>query len=510
MSANQAPREDSYDVIVVGGGLGGLSAGAFLSKGGKKVLVVDRLDGPGGCAHAFRRGPYLFDPAVHVTVYASEGEILDVMLRVLGVRDRCNLTQLNPIYGAIYPDFRDHAPMGPEAFVAHYAQHFPEEADAIHRFVTVTMRVVYESQQLSPQISFAELDQAVAQFPTLFKYHSATLAEALDEFFTDPRLKAMVSATWPYYGLPPSRISYYTWAGMLTAFLEDGSFFSQGSFQQLANAYVAAIEENGGELVFGTRVRRINVQDGRVTGITLGDGQQIRSSAVVSNADARLTFEELIGPENVPEPYMRRLRRMRPSLSACVLYAATDLDLRQFEAPHETFIYKHWDHDETFQDILSGKPGGMWANVPTLTDPSLAPEGEHLIIFTALSPYDIGKPWEGERERYQDMLLVEVESLFPGVRDHLSYCETAVPTTLHQLTLSQQGATYGWANIPQQVGSRRLAPFTPIEGLVLSGHWTQPGSGAFRSMYSGVIAATILLGYDHSSDFLDALAAEVV
>lgn len=90
------PGRDSYDCVIVGSGLGGLSAAAFLAKSGKSVLVVERLDGPGGYVHSFQRGSYLFDPAVHAVGQGREAYMLDVWLRALGVRDRVDLIQLDP------------------------------------------------------------------------------------------------------------------------------------------------------------------------------------------------------------------------------------------------------------------------------------------------------------------------------------------------------------------------------------------------------------------------------
>lgn len=502
------PRSERYDVIVVGGGLGGLSAGAFLAKGGRKVLVVERQEGPGGYAHAFRRGPYTFDPAVHVMPQARKGLLLDTMLRVLGVEDDCELLPLDSFYGTAFPDLRLDVPYGREEFITTHARLFPAEADGLREFIALCARVTRESQELAPQLTLRDLDRAAARYPDLFKYRSVTVDEVLDGFVRDPKLRALLTTSWPYLGLPPSELSFFTWSGMLMAFLDDGPTYCRGSFQRVADAFVHALTKHGGDLVVGTPVERIVVEDGRVAGVLLPGGRRLCAEIVVSNADATQTFERLVGPEHLPASFLRNFRRLTPCLSGCVVYAATDLDLRALGAAHETFIHRDWDHDAAYRDILAGQPGGMWLNVPTLADPSLAPEGEHLAILTSLAPYDIGKPWSDEKGRYTEALLDELECLFPGFRRHITHLESATPATLERYAANRAGALYGWANTPLQAGSKRPRHDTPIAGLYLAGHWAQPGSGSFRALYSGLQAAQLVQGYDTLDAYVDTLVRD--
>lgn len=142
------------------------------------------------------------------------------------------------------------------------------------------------------------------------------------------------------------------------SFIEEGAFYCQGSFQNLANALAHALERDGGELLLQSRVRRIIIKDRHTTGVLLENGQRIQAPVVVSNADARQTFEELVGVEHLSGQFVKSLDRMKPSLSAYVAYMATDLDVRKVEAGHEMFLYRSWDHDETYRKILEGTPRG--------------------------------------------------------------------------------------------------------------------------------------------------------
>jgi prolycopene isomerase len=499
------PRAERYDAIVVGAGFGGISAAAFLAKTGRHVLLLDRQDGPGGYGHAFKRGPYTFDPAIHTIAQALPGQMLDVLLRVLGVQDEVNFLPVGHMYGATFPGFREHLPIGREAFVEAHARHFPAEADGLRRFMAICAQVTRESQELPPIIPFRDLDAAVAKYPTLFKYRNLSASEVMDEFLTDPRLKALVGTAWPHLGVPPDGLSFFSWSGMLMAYMDTGGAHAEGSFQRVADAFVTALERNGGEFVARTGVEKILVEEGRAAGVRLEGGRVIRAPLIVSNADARQTFEELVGPEHLPTNFMRNFRRLQPSVSGVVLFAATSLDLRQFNPAHETFVNKHWDHNASFRDVLAGRPGGLWMSMPTLLDPSLAPAGEHIVVMTALTAFDIGKPWGEERARYTEAMVGEIDALLPGFRNTITHIETATPATLVRYARNSEGAVYGWANSPSQAGTKRPNRQTPLPGLYLSGHWSQPGTGSFRCLYSGLLTVMEIEGQTDLGAFLGRL-----
>src|SRR6266567_1279686 len=168
MTADKAtqPRDDSYDVVVIGSGLGGVSAAALLAKHGQKVLLAERGDAPGGYAHAFKREKdgrkYLFDAAIHVI---PEGEFTEGLLDYLGVKDRATLVECDSLYGLVFPDFRLNVPMGREEFVATHIERFPHEAQAIRDFFGMLTKIFYEASALPFQISMTDMGRAEAEFP---------------------------------------------------------------------------------------------------------------------------------------------------------------------------------------------------------------------------------------------------------------------------------------------------------------------------------------------------------
>jgi prolycopene isomerase len=492
MDRADAPQHAAYDVVIVGSGMGGLTAGALLARAGRRVLIAERATAAGGYAHAFKRGPYTFDPGVR---WVGDPTLFNRLLDFLEVADRCNLLLVEPFYTAVFPGFRLDVPLGQEAYLEAHVRHFPHQAAAFRRYLDLCYRIHWEAHQLPPRLTMAGLDEATRKYPTVFKYIRATLQEVLDDCLTDPRLKALCTAPWPYVGSPPRRLSFLSYAQFLFAHIEQ-VFYCQGSFENLVQALVTALTRRGGELVLGNGVSHILIEDGRAVGVELAGGQIVRASAVISNADATQTFETLVGVDHLPTRFVRNFRKLTPSLSAFSVYAVTTMDLVALNGGHpvhEFFYYKSWDHDETWRQILAGQPWGMFMATPSVVDPHLAPPGQHIISATAPVPYDIGTPWNDARARYTELVLDEIEAVFPGTRKTLVFTESATPLTLEAYTSNLKGAIVGWENTPEQMSSRRPALQTPIPGLYLAGHWTHPGGSILRAAVSGIHTTQLVL-----------------
>lgn len=492
-------REDTYDVVVVGGGLGGLTAGAMLARSGKKVLVVDANERPGGYARTIVDGPYTFDMADHL-IFGCAPEspfgpgVIDAVLRHLDVRDRCDFFRVDdPFYVARFPDLSLAAPHGREAFVEAHARHFSGEAAGLRHLVELSASVAREFAALPIAPSPLDLLEMPLRFPTLFRYRNATVQQVIDATLTDPRAKAAYLALWPWMGRP-ARSSFLIWATMMAYYVEDGAYYCRGGFQSLADALADGLRLAGGQLLLATRVTGILVDGGQVRGVALDNGQQVRAQVVISNVDARDTFGQLIDAHDVPARYLRRLRAMERSMAVVALRLATDLDVRALGATLETMLYAAWHDAETsYAAALAGQVPLLAVRIPTLMDPSLAPTAEHAVTVAALAAPAGGEGTVADGDRLAARMLELAEGMLPGLRNHLTHVEGA-ESGVTRFPLHRMEPIYGWALSPAQSGPRRLPQTTPVPGLYLAGHWTRPAHGVPMVIQSGVQAARLILG----------------
>ena len=502
-------RRDAYDAVVVGAGFGGLAAGALIARAGRRVLVVERHDRVGGYGHAFRRGRYRFDSAVHLiggcAPAGGDGGLVARLLGALGLESRAPLEPVDPIYAVRFPDAALRAPAGLEAFADAHAARFPGARAGVGAFLEDCVRIRAEAEHAAEAAAAGAGPGALERLPTLRRLRRATLGEVLDAHVADPAARAALAALWPYVGLPPSRASFLYFATMLLSYVADGARTCRGTFQALADLFGDAIEAAGGELLLRAEVRRIAVEDGCVQGVVLEHGQRIEAPLVVSNADLRQTALELVGREHLEPRWLARLARLEPSISACVVYGATSLDLRAAGLAHETFSFGGFDHEAAFRAALAAEPSWLTLTVPTLADPALAPPGEHLFLLTTLAGYAPASRWRGDKEVVLERMLGLADDVVPGLRAATTFCEAGTPRTLERYTRNAGGALYGFALSPEQVGPGRPAAATPLPGLLLAGHWTQPGGGVYGVLASGVEAARLALGLPSAAELWKAL-----
>lgn len=501
-------EKEVYDVVVIGAGIGGLSTAALLGKAGKSVLLVERHDRPGGYAHGFKRRNFHFDSGVHLVSGCSpdgygNGSTMNKICRAVGI-DPDELFIPVPSYArAVFPDFEIPLRAGEAAFVAGLAEGFPHEKDGLLALIRLCKTLAEEAMLAEEVLSQSKATRVspMQMLGNLFRYRRTTLAEALDEFLIDTRLKSACAMLWPYLGLPPSQLSFLYWASMMAGYTYEGGYYCRGSFQVYANQLAAAIENQGGEVLLNASVRRVLVEQGKASGVVLENGQVIRAETVVSNIDIQQTAELLVGREHLPSGYCDGLAKLSPSISIFASYIATDLPLSEQDHAHEGFFFESFDHEASYALSQTGQSNWFSATLPSFADSSLAPPGQSIMMLTTLCPFDVGESWRIAKSGFQQRLLEKAERHFPGLNDHLLIVESGSPRTMERYTLNRQGAAYGFAPSPEQIGPNRPGVVGALPGLFHTGHWTRPGGGLAGVSVSALLAAQAILGIAKQEDF---------
>ena len=250
----------TYDAVVIGAGLGGLSAAAAFARQGYKVLVLEQHSVAGGYASAFTRpGGFTFDVSLHSTTVGLRNGDPQPDPGLPGDPGRRLRRRTRPLYRAVYPDHDIRVPhMDVPGYIAILKKNFPDEAPAIDGiFADMQGPRRRRGPALRARAGQVDMAKFPTNFPLLFKNFNRTWGAMLDERVKNPKLKAVISGLWGYFGLPPSKLSPFYYAMPLMGYLQGGGYYPVGTSQKISDAFVGLIKKNGGEVKLNAKVDRI-------------------------------------------------------------------------------------------------------------------------------------------------------------------------------------------------------------------------------------------------------------
>lgn len=274
----QGPTPDGYDAIIIGSGLGGLSCAAAFARQGFTPLVIEQHDKPGGFATSFARpGGFVFDVSLHSTVVGERNGVHNLISGFPEITE-VEFLPHHSLFRAIFPEHDIRVPQRDvKGYISLLASLFPEEAVGVEALFGDMRELASDIGRLSAAKGQVDMSRFASEYPALAMHHRSTWGDMLDARLKSPRLKAILSAQWGYYGLPPSTLSCFYYALPFLGYLADGGYYPRGRSQDISNALMKIITTRGGSMLLNTRVEKILVKDGSAVGVRAAGGRNSRA-----------------------------------------------------------------------------------------------------------------------------------------------------------------------------------------------------------------------------------------
>ncbi len=509
-----APGPGGWDAIVVGSGLGGLTAASILARhAGKRVLVLERHYTAGGFTHTFHRPGYEWDVGVH---YVGDVHRPGTLLR----RAFDHLTDgelawadMGEVYDTVViGDDRYEFAAGREAFRQRMHSYFPHRTDAIDRYLERIRATVRTSKRYFLEKALPPLLGALAgpllRGPAL-RDARRTVREVMAEISDDPRLTAVLTGQYGDYGLPPSQASWFMHALLVAHYLGGGAYPVGGS-ARIAATILPSIERSGGAVVTSADVAQIVVERNRAVGVRLAGGEEVRAPIVISDAGIAVTYGRLVPREVAARAGLSpTVPGAPPSFAHLSLYVGLRHDAAALGLGRSNlWVYPGDDHDRSIARFASDPDAPLpvvYLSFPSAKDPDFARRypGRATIEVVGVAPHAWfarwqDTPWKKRGDDYEafkrklaDRMMDALVRQCPSIAGKVDHAELSTPLSTTQFAGHPHGEIYGLSHTPARFAARHLRPHTPIANLFLTGADICT-AGVGGALMGGVMTATAI------------------
>jgi phytoene desaturase len=481
------------DVVVIGAGIGGLSAAIRLAAAGQRVAIFEQNAAVGGKMSEILGEGFRWDtgPSVitmrHVfeDLFASAGRRLDDYLTLVPVEP---LTRYFYPDGVVFDASRDLSatirqieklePRDVEGYLAYLAY-----AARLHRITGP----VFIYDQPPTLRSFTQ----VSPLDALRVDGLRTMDAAIRGFVRSSHLRQLLGRFATYVGASPYRAPA-TLNVIAHVEMTGGVWYPKGGIYSIARALERLARELGVEIRTNTAVERINVQDGTVQGVVLQSGEYVPVRAVIANVDVATVYEKMLPPSLRISP----LTTLEPSCSGFIMLLGVE-GRHERLAHHNIFFSSDYprEFDQIFRQGVPPSEPTIYVSITSKADPQDAPEGcENWFVLVNAPAFDQRFDWNAEAYRYGDLVLKRLDDFGLDVRSKIRSKHVLTPVDLERLTGARRGALYGASSNSRFAAFRRPHNrASDVRGLYFAGGTTHPGGGVPMVTLSGKVAADMVV-----------------
>jgi phytoene dehydrogenase-like protein len=518
-AGNVAPNSKrQYDAIVVGGGHNGLTAAAYLARAGMSTLVLERRHMVGGCCVTEEIAPGCRVSTTSYIASMLRPEVIsDLDLPKFGLRMvPCDPAIQVPFSdGQVVPWWaeRDHAVAEFRKLSLKDAETFVRVDDQLKKLARYLQPFFLEPP---PEIDTRSLQGwsdlfrvgrrfrsiSSSEISQLISFLTGSLGDFLDRNYESDKIKTLFLAN-NVYGKHGGPYQSGTAIGLLFHLLSGGEHELQGFFGHvmggmgsITQALSAAAQRFGAEIRTSAPVSQIDIRDGRVRGVVLEDGMEVRSNLVLSNADPKRTFLQMIPASDLPEDFVRAVRGIKMDgpcakvnmvLAEEPRFTGTSPSATPLERTFYTLVSSLEFAERCYAIARSGEiPEELWVDcvVSSNADDSLVPKGKHILTcFVQYVPYRLREgTWDEKRELLGDRVVKKIAEYAPNVPNAILARQVLTPLDLERTYGLTEGNIFHGDLTLEQLFFMRPVPGwsqyrTPIAGLYLCGAGAHPGGG---------------------------------
>jgi phytoene desaturase len=487
-------------VIIVGGGVGGLSAAIHLAAAGRRVRLLEQNPALGGKMGEIRAEGFRWDTGPSVITMRP---VFEALFRAANrnLDDYLSLVPVEPLTRYFYPDgtvldaTRDLTRMAEQI-----QQIEPRDVEGYLAYLAYAARL---HRLTGPAFIYGEPVslRTFLRVPAREWRHIdgwRTMAAAIRGYVRSPHLRQLLGRFATYVGASPY-LAPATLNVIAHVELTGGVWYPQGGIYAIARALERLARELGVEIRTGSRVARIEVRRGAVSGVTLASGERLAARAVIANVDVATVYESLLPPGTVPARRVRTLTQAAPSVSGFILLLGVR-GLHSQLVHHNIFFCEDYarEFDDLFRRGVPPADPTIYLAITSRRDPAHAPpDGENWFILVNAPPLGPEWDWTARTREYRDAVLAALARRGLEVRDRIVVERILTPLDIERQTGARRGALYGASSNGMLSAFGRPANRAPdVRGLYFAGGTAHPGGGVPMAMLSGAAAARQVLAHD--------------
>lgn len=499
----------TYDVVVVGAGNAGMSAACKLAMSGKRTLLIEQHNLPGGCATSFRRGRFEFETSLHeLCDYGPDSDPGDVRLLLKDYGINVKFLEVPDTFRVISTarsgrEIDAAMPVGRKAFIDKMEEYVPGSRASMEDFFTLGDECNAATIYINQSNGSPDSEYMKKHFPNFLRTAAHTTNKVLDALKMPRDAQDILNTYWSYLGVDTERLTFMHYAAMVHKYVTRSAYIPELTSHGLSLAFIDRFQQLGGEVWFNTKVEKVLFKNGAVSGVSTTQGD-VAAKHVILNCNPHTAYATMLPREVIPEREIRLANARTHSARAFVLYLGLNKTAEQMGlADYSIFMPPTMDTAKAYQALSSLETNDYIISLCyNIVNPKASPEGTCMMSFTTFYSDEVWKDISPEnyvntKNQIASRMIDKFERK-TGVklRDYIEEAEVATPWTFARYINTPQGTMYGYETNEWDSMMARLMSLNtdyPIPGLKFAGAHGPRGDGYSSAYICGELIARLTL-----------------